>query len=195
MPYNDALILSGAPKPGGVLFRAPLPVASLPSDHTTSLTAAFKHQGYVSEDGVARAIKKAWGDVRDMGGETVKRFRTELTVTFDFALIQAGDPEAVKTVFGDDQVTVTAATTTAGTKIKVAYTGSEPPASAWVAEFKDGASARRLIVPNAQITTESFETVFKAGEAIMFPVTLTAMRDASGVFFYDYSDDGLKSAS
>lgn len=193
MADNAAKVVAGSPKVGGAIYRTPLGTP-LPTTETTALNVAFKAQGYAHADGLKRTIDKAYETIRAWGGDIAKKKRTELTITLDFTLIQAADEEAVKTVWGDDAVTVTAATSTTGTKIAVAYSGEDVDNSAWVIEMADGGHIRRIVCPNAQMSTESFEQEFSDGSTINYPVQLTLFKDSAGKYFYEYSDDGIFSA-
>lgn len=190
---NARNVVAGRPKPNGAIFRAPLGTA-LPTDETTALNAAFLPQGYAHEDGLERAINKAYETIRAWGGDEVKRSRTELTVELTFTLIEAANGNVAKTIFGDDAVTITPATISAGTKIAVAYAGEDPDDSTWVFDLKDGNHVRRIVCPIAQVVTEDFTQTFSDSEVIGYPVTLSLRADGSGNYFYEYSDDGVTSA-
>lgn len=190
---NARNVVAGRPKPNGAIFRAPLGTA-LPTDETTELNVAFIGQGYAHEDGLERAISKAYETIRAWGGDEVKRSRTELTVQFTFTLIEAANGEVAKTIFGEDAVTVTPATSSEGTKIAVAYAGEDPEDSSWVFDLKDGNHVRRIVAPVAQVVTEDFTQTFSDADVIGYPVTLSLRADESGNYFYEYADDGVTSA-
>lgn len=187
---NSSNVVAGRPRPNGAIFRAPLGTA-LPTSEATVLDAAFIEQGYAAEDGLERAIKKAYKTILAWGGDTAKRTRTELSVTLKFTLIEAANANVARTIWGADAVTVTPATSSAGTKIAVAYEGAELPESVWTVDMQDGGHVRRIVLPRAQVTTEDFTQTFGDAEVIAYPVDLTLYRDASGKFFYEYSDDGV----
>lgn len=193
MSNNPKLVVAGKPNVGGAVKRAPLGTA-VPTDEKTALNASFKDQGYSNEDGLKRTIDKAYETIRAWGGDLAKKSRTEITVTLEFTLIQAADPEVAKTIWGDSAVTVTPATASSGTKIAVSYDGTDAVQSAWVFELKDGDHLRRIVCPVAEISTESFEQEFTDSSVISYPVTLTLYKDSAGQYFYEYSDDGIKSA-
>ena len=179
---NVRNVVAGRPKPNGAIFRAPLGTA-LPTDETTALNVAFNGQGYAHEDGLERAISKAYETIRAWGGDEVKRSRTELTVQFTFTLIEAANGEVAKTIFGEDAVTVTPATSSEGTKIAVAYAGEDPEDSSWVFDLKDGNHVRRIVAPVAQVVTEDFTQTFSDSDVIGYPVTLSLRADESGNYF------------
>lgn len=191
---NARNVVAGRPKPNGAIFRAPLGTA-LPTDETTELNAAFIGQGYAHEDGLERAIAKAYEAMRAWGGDEVKRARTELTITLTFTLIEAANGNVARTIWGEDAVTVTPATSSAGTKIAVAYKGEDPEDSSWVFDLKDGNHVRRIVCPIAQVVTEDFTQTFADADLIGYPVTLSLRADESGAYFYEYSDDGVTTAA
>lgn len=194
MSNNSRLVAVGKPKIGGAIFRAPLDTV-LPTDETTALDAAFIGQGYVSAEGLARAIAKAYEQIQAWGGDEVHRPRTSHSVTMTFTLIESYNADVAKTIWGEESVTVTPATVSSGTRISVAYTGEDLPDSAWAFDLADGDKVRRIVVPMGQIVTESFEQTFGDSELIAYPVTITLRKDDDGVYFYEYSDDGVKVAA
>jgi hypothetical protein len=190
---NSKYVVAGKPKIGGAIFRGPL-TATLPTSETTTLNAALLEQGYASDDGLKRSIEKAYETIRAWGGDVAKQTRTELTITIEFTLIEAANGNVAKTIWGDTAVAITPATASAGTKIVVTYKGEDVDNSAWVIDMKDGGHVRRIVMPNAQITTEKFEQTFGDSDVIAYPVTLTLYQDSSNNYFYEYSDDGIKTA-
>ncbi len=188
---NSKLVVAGKPKIGGAIFRAPSGT-TLPTNESAALAAAYKEQGYASEDGLKRSISKAYETIRAWGGDAIKKSRTELTITLDFTLVEAANGEVAKTQWGESAVTITAATSGAGTKIVVTYKGEDLPESVWVFDLKDGDHVRRIVCPRGQNTTEDFEQTFGDSEVIAYPVQVTLYPDATGVYFYEYSDDGIK---
>lgn len=189
MTLNVKNVVAGSPRPGGYANRAPLGTA-LPTDADTALGSGFISQGYVSSEGLVRAITKAYETIRDWSGAEVKRPRTEIGVSLELTLIEAANGEVLKTVYGDDAVTITAATTSKGTLTTIAYKGDDTPPSSWVFDLKDGNQIRRIVAPNAVITTEDFTQTFVPNEVIGYPLTLTLYPDESGNYFFEYLDDG-----
>ena len=192
---NTKNVMTGAPTGavGGYLLRAPLGTA-LPTTEASALNAGFIDQGYVSEDGVERAISKTYEVIRDMGGNEVLKSRTEHGVTVTFALLETLNGEVAKTIYGTDAVTITAANAGAGTKVAIAYAGAEVPNSSWVLDTKLADKIKRYVFPNAQLATEDQTVTLNSSTATTFPVSLTLYPDAAGKYFYEYSDDGVKSA-
>ncbi len=193
MTTTAAKVVAGTGKPNGYIYRAPLG-STLPTSESTTLAGPYVSQGYASSDGLTRSIAKAYEITRDWNGDEVKRSKTETSVTLTFTLIEASNGEVAKSVFGESAVTITPATSSAGGKIAVAFGGEDAPPSVWVFELKDGNAIRRVVCPIAQNVTEDFEQEFVNSGVISYPVTLSLTKDSNGKFFYDYADDGIKTA-
>lgn len=195
MTTNARNVAVGKPKIGGAIFFAKTAdKAPPPTDAKTALDQKLKSMGYAAAEGLRRSINKAYEIIRAWGGDEVKRPRTELTLTISFTLIESANGDVAKAIWGEDAVTITPATTEHGTKIDVAYKGEDGPEGAWVFDMADGDSIRRIVAPVAQQVTESFEQTYGDSELIAYPVELTLRRDSNQVFFYEYSDDGVKTA-
>lgn len=188
---NDALkVATGRPNPNGAIFRAPLGTA-LPTDESTVLNASFKGSGYVSSEGVSRAISRSFTEHNAWGGDMVKKTQGNTGVAINFSLIEDQNAAVLKATYGDDAVTVVAATASAGTKIAVAFDAKELPIEEYVFELKDGDSVTRIVCPRAQNTTEDFTQTYADESMIEYPVQLTLYKDAAGKYFYEYKNDGV----
>jgi len=192
MPNDRRKVMPGKPKIGGCASRAPLGTA-LPANETVVLPAAYKPQGYLDAEGVSRSIKRAFSSLKAYGGDEVLNVRTEHSVAVKFNLLEVLNSEVQSTVWGSD-VTVTPASSSAGTKIALAYSGEEQPESVWVFEFAYKSKVKRIVFPIAQIVTADFTENYKDDSLVSYPVELACYPDANGKYFYEYADDGLKTA-
>lgn len=191
---NKANVISGKPKVGGAVFRAPLGTA-IPVDARTPLSEAFVELGYVHSDGWARQITKAYEKINAWGGDEVNSSRTEHSVGFSMTLIEDLNADAQTAKWGTAAVEKTPATTEHGNLVTVTYEGADTEAGVWVFDMNDQGKLHRTVFPFATDTTESFEQTFSDSEAIGLPFEMTAYRDATtGAFFIDYTDDGKKTA-
>lgn len=193
---NALNVQVGKPRPTGAIFKGPLGTP-LPTDEVIALIAAYEDHGFASSDGLSKAITRAFNEVKEWGGKTVLRPQTDVGVAMNFTLIEVvgvTGGRVAKAVFGDDAVTVTPATTTAGTKIAVAFTGEELPNAVWVFDMVNPSTKalRRVVAANAQVTNEDFTQTYSGESEIQMPVNLTCFPDETGHFFYEYSDDGVK---
>ena len=67
---NANNVTTGKRRTAGGIYRAAAGT-TLPTDATTSLAAAFKEIGYISEDGVTNSISKTTNEIKEWGGDTV----------------------------------------------------------------------------------------------------------------------------
>ena len=123
---NAEHVSAAKPKTGGAIYRAPLGTA-LPTDATTALNAAFKCLGYCGEDGLVNTNSPDSDSVKAWGGDTVLTYQKSKEDTFKFTLLEVLNPDVLKAVHGDDNVTGTLAT-----GITVNANSAQPVGCCWV---------------------------------------------------------------
>ncbi len=100
----------------------------------------------------------------------------------------------LKAFYGDDNVTVTAATPSAGTLRTVKINADVLPHKSFVFEMKDGDAKIRIHVPDGQVN-EVGEVTYNDGELIGYTVTIEAFRDTDlNANAVKYIDDGKPTA-
>lgn len=171
----------------GAILSAPIGT-TLPTSAVDTLDAAFTDSGYVSEDGLNLTNDISTASISEWNGQLVRRVKESFDGSLSWSHLQT-DEVSLKNTFGDDNVTVTAATATHGQQIAVAINGELPAAKSWVFKLKDEDNRILIVVPNGQVTDVE-DVSFKASEAIMWGVTLSCYPDASGNSLYIYTDDG-----
>lgn len=185
MAATDVRVASPVTGTGGVL-SGPL-TATPPTDATTTLTG-YNPLGYVGEDGLTMSQARSTERIRAWGGDTVRIVQTEHDVTFSFTFLETNEAVA-KEVYGEGQVTATAAGASNGNQLAIEVTSATLENKQWVFDMKDGDARIRVVVPNGQITEVGDVNYVHSG-ALTYAVTLEAFPDESGVKTYIYTDDG-----
>lgn len=187
-------VVAGKPAPGGGIFVAPRGT-TLPVGVSAAPAAAFVNTGYIGEDGVVENNGRSMEKIRAWGGDTVKVTQTEHTLTYQFTFIESLNSDVLKTVYGDGNVTTTAATVSTGMLQAIKLTGEELPHKSYVFEIKDGDAKVRIVVPDGQIT-EIGETTYADAAVIGYQVTIECFPDAADgkTKAYKYTDDGVFAA-
>mgnify|MGYP004522458465 FL=1 len=173
-------VTTGKPKKGGAIFRAPLG-STLPTDATTALDKAFVCLGYCGEDGLTNSNTPESDSIKAWGGETVLTYQSAKEDSFTFVLIEALNPDVLKAVYGDENVTGTLET-----GITVKANNQEQQAAAWVIEqvMRDGAH-KRIVIPSAAVT-EVGDITYSDEDPVGYETTITATPDAEGNTHYEY---------
>jgi hypothetical protein len=192
-PNAGAVFAAGPDRVTGAVLSAPKGAASvLPISITTVLDTDFIDNGYISEDGLSLTQDVSWEKIKEWGGNTIRRILSDFTGTFSWTFLETNDRTA-KAVFGEANVTATAATATTGSLLKIIGNAEQAEPRSWVFRMKDGVRKIMIVVPDGQITDRGDISYTRTG-AVTYPVTLEASPDSAGNSFYIYTDDGVFSA-
>lgn len=179
MANNAANVSTGKPAIGGAIFCAPVG-STLPTNASSTLDAAFKALGYVSDDGLTNNNAPATDTVKAWGGDTVLTLQTDRPDTFAFTMLETKE-DVLKTIYGDDNVTVDS-----NGNIEVKATAEALTGYAWVIDMVlTGDRAKRIVIPNGTVS-DLGEITYKDDEAIGYAVTITDVPDSNGVYHYEY---------
>jgi hypothetical protein len=189
MSVTATNVLTGSPDQltTGPILSAPRGTP-LPTAVDDELDAAFEDSGYISEDGLTLTPERSTEQVRDWSGSVVRELLTEFAAKLAWAHLETNE-QALRNYLGDDNVTVTAATSTEGKRITALLKGTEMPRKPYVFKIKDGDARVLIVVPDGQVS-ETGEVSFVKSSALTWPVTLATYPDSEGVNVYIYLDDG-----
>lgn len=174
-------VTAAKPAIGGSIYWAPIGT-TLPTDSSTALAAAFKHLGYISEDGVTNSFSPESDVIKAWGGDTVLPLFTGREDTFQFTLLEALLDEVRKLVFGDSNVTGTLA---AGLVTKASASDLGDHAFVFEMILRNGVK-NRIVIPIAKVT-EVGDIVYSDSDAVGYEITLTASADSTGYTHYEYT--------
>ncbi|MBQ9008188.1 MAG: phage tail protein [Clostridia bacterium] len=190
MSNTTANVTTGKPKVSGSIYRAPLG-STLPTDAASDLGAAFACMGYISDNGVTNNNSPESDSVKAWGGDTVLHFQTDKPDTFGFTMLEVQNEEVLKSVYGDDNVTVTAATASDPKQIAIQANSKELEESCWVIDMiMTNHGMKRIVIPKGKIT-EIGEVHYQDSDAVGYDVTVSAVPDASGNTHYEYMSVGV----
>lgn len=178
------MVTPAKPAVNGAVYYGPL-TATLPTSASAALTG-FTSLGYVSEDGVIRAIDLESNTVREWGGKVVLALETGRTETFQFVLLEANNTDVLKLKHGDNNVTGSIST-----GITVQSNSGDLSGHAFVIDMIEAENTlHRIVIPNGVVTAIG-DTAYVRNAAVTHDLTITAIADSSGNTAYDY----IKTAS
>lgn len=193
MAVNSSNVFVGAPDQAttGAILSAPVGT-TLPTDTSTSLNVAFADSGYIGEDGLTLTPERSTTSIRDWSRAEVRRVLDEFSAELAWEHLELS-ADSLANYFGEDNVTVTAATVSTGTRTASVLNAADMPELSWVFQIKDGDRRIRIVVPRGQVSAQG-EITFVSNDAVKLPVTLACLPDDSGNNVYIYTDDGVFSA-
>lgn len=188
-------VSTGKPKIGGAIYRATRTDSLvIPTTAAAELSTDYKCLGYVSEDGLKNNMTTDSDKVKAWGGDTVLAYQKGKDDVFTFSLLEVLNDDVLKTVFGDSNVTITAATSSAPKSVAVAVNNTELVESVWVIDMiMRGNNPRRIVIPYGKVT-DIGEITYKDDDVVKYDVSLQAMPDTAGNSHYEYTNVGTATA-
>lgn len=160
----------------GMFFHAPAGTA-LPTYPSEDLASAWVEVGDVSDEGITLATDKSTEALRNWANVVKRVIMTEHNETIQAPIMDTTE-EVFKTVFGEDNVTATAAVSgTHGALTTVNLSAAElPDEEAFLWLMKDGDAMIAIGCTNGQITSVD-NVSFAPNNAINWVPTITALGD------------------
>lgn len=176
MGNNANLVSTGKPKTTGAVHWAPKGTAA-PTGVNEELGSSYVDVGYLTEDGVS--MDRENNSIKAWGGDDVITIRKESVA---INLMQSKDLNVLKLVFGEENVTADDNTGEITVKSMADYS----QAGVFVFDMiMRGGIPKRVVVPNGTVS-EVGGVTYKDDEAIVYPVTIQANPDSTGVCHYEY---------
>ena len=198
MGINANKVFVGLPEQsattGALSYGAVISTANLPTtfDEAVTAIANFASSGYISEDGATLTYDRSTTDIIEWAKAKVRRVLDSADATIETTLIQL-DATGAKQAFGEDNVTVTAATSAHGEQLHIGIGAHMDEPRAWALRVKDGDMRLIALVPSGQVTS-GVEITFAATDPISLPITISGNDDGNGDYIHIFVDDGQKSA-
>lgn len=172
-------VTHGKPAITGAVWVAPAGT-TLPTDAKSKLDTKFKCLGYISEDGLTNENSPESEVIKAWGGDTVLVVTTEKPDTFTYKLIEATNPEVLREVYGESNVTGTLET-----GITVMANSKAQPAHPYVVEMVFKNAIKRIVIPSGSLS-EVGEISYVDEDAVGYETTIQCLPDASGNTHYEY---------
>jgi len=156
---------------GGVLV-APVGTAR-PDSYNGPYDSGYVSVGYVSDEGVTESSERSTEEIRAWGGTKVRTVQTEFGTTLSLTLIESRNADALRLVFGDDNVTAS------GGEITIKRNEKVLPHRQFIIDMLDGENSRHLDIGYGQVT-EVGDITYVDGEAISYELTISCDPDDAG---------------
>jgi len=170
----------------GYFYHAPKGTA-LPDSPLAELAEAWKEVGYVSQDGITWHNGRTATPLKDWANKIRRQLQEDSTGTVEVPIISTTG-EVLKTLFGEDHVTETAATSAHGKLVSVdVEEGVVSSDEAFLFIMKDGDDVMMLGTTSGLITDVA-DITFAPGDAITWSATVSADK------WTFMKDDGQKTA-
>ena len=162
----------GIGRASGYFYHAPKGTA-LPDSPLATLAEAWVEVGYISEDGITWSPGRSSEPMKDWANKIRRQLQNDPTGTVQAPIIST-TAEVLKTIFGENNVTATAASTTHGALTSVAVgEGVVSEEEAFIFIMKDGDDAIMLGATSGYITALD-DISFAPGGAITWGVTIAS---------------------
>lgn len=172
----------------GAVAVAPVGTTA-PANARVALANTWKTGGYIDENGISLSLNKSLVAIKDWSQSTVRKALQDFDGTISLNFLQV-DEFAATRILGEDNVTTTAASASAGNQLTMKIGASMPPIEAWCFSMKDENRRVRVYVPKGQITEFSGSPTFVPNQANVWPCTLSCYDNGDNVSIIVMYDDG-----
>lgn len=172
MTYDVNLGIGNSAESGvtGMFYHAPAGTA-LPTSATATLGAEWVDAGAISSDGISFSPNRSFDDLKDWANNIVRQLPSDEKGAITAPIMYTTE-DSLKTLFGEDQVTVTAATSEHGKQITVNMDNNiQPEPQAFLFIMKDGDDMMMIGTKNGHIS-DLGDISFAPDSAIVWEATI-----------------------
>lgn len=178
------------PSVGGI-YVAPTTV-SVPTNFT--IDSGAKHLGFIGADGVDEKEDRNVKNIYDWGGDTIATPQENYNLMVSFTLLEWLNPEVQKVLHRTANVTVTAATSSAGTKMSVLQTSDLLEMRSWYLDtYAPGGKHILKFYPLGRVESKDV-LKFARTDVLATKVSVRCFPDSTGAYSYMNTDDNVFSA-
>lgn len=150
----------------------------LPTDAVDVLDAGLEPHGWMGDDGFVNNIQRDVTKHRDFAGTVIKTTQDTYEETVAVTCCES-NPAVLKTVFGDDNVTVDFVDGHRKTAIR--HDEAPLPRKSFVVRVIDGVKTRMLVIPEGQVT-EVGEITWLSSELVQYTLTIDCFTPRAGEY-------------
>lgn len=182
-------VILGAGAATGMFYHAPAGT-KLPDSPFATLDKAWVRVGDITEDGIHLKMDRSTEDLKNWAKQTKRTIMTDHGESIEAPIMDTTE-ESLKTVFGKNNVTITAASASHGALISVNISANSlPDPEAYLFLMKDGDTGIMIGCEYGQIDSVS-DVSFAPGSAINWTTTFKGLKDGWKIIF----DDGAKTGA
>ncbi|BCI54940.1 tail protein [Mycolicibacterium litorale] len=177
----------------GGLYAGPVGV-TLPTQ-LTNVANTMKNLGFISDAGINETEDRPTTPYYAWGGDLAAESQDSFRLSIQFTLWEFLNPEVAKVSYGDNNVTVTAADATHGTRLSIAQTADVFEMKSWCWDaFAPGGKRIQKWFPLGQVKNKDSQPT-NHREILAHTLTVVFFPDTAGKYSYTLTDDGVVDAS
>lgn len=186
--FNPDNVGVGKGNPSGYSWVAPKGT-TLPTDAKAALGEEFKGLGYVSEAGLVNSQESDSTDLKDWAGRVVKKSQNSFAETYQVEFMES-KADVMRVVYGDANVE-----DDGHGGVSVKHNGNFTEERVYVFEtLVSDTIIKRDVIPRGSIL-EKDDVEATSEDALVYPVTISALPDEEGNTSYTYFYDSSKAAA
>lgn len=195
---NVANVVLPSPKDlptiGGLYSGTIAAVPTIPSSITT-IDTDMKHLGFIAEDGIEENEDRPTSKIFAWGADIVATPQDTYALTAKFTLYEFLNEEVAKIAYGDENVTVTAADETHGTRMSILQTSDAFELRRWMWDtFSPGGKRIQKWFPLGRVTNKDTQQ-WNHKSVLAHRLTVEFLPDSDGRYSRTLTDDGVVDAS